>query len=324
MFDISIRVTSGIANGKKLLTAAEELRPGQCGDFSLDKADGFLYSLSMKAKKVRQVSIGNICIGGKAPFALIAGPCVIEGWKQTYAAAKALKKIAAAASIPLIFKASYDKANRTSLHSFRGPGLKRGLEILAEIRRSLDLPVLSDVHRFEEIGPAAEVLDVLQVPAFLCRQTDFVVEVARAGKPVNVKKGQFLAPSDVVRVIEKVASTGNTRLLITERGTTFGYHNLVVDMRSLVIIREMGIPVLFDATHSVQLPGGAGSASGGERQFVAPLARAAAAVGIDALFLEVHGQPDKALCDGPNSLPLAGLAPLLKQIQAIDRLSRSR
>lgn len=186
------------------------------------------------------------------------------------------------------------------------------------------MPVLSDVHRFEEIGPAAEVLDVLQVPAFLCRQTDFVVEVARTGKPVNVKKGQFLAPSDVLRVIEKAVSTGNTRLLLTERGTSFGYHNLVVDMRALVILREMGFPVVFDATHSVQLPGGAGSASGGERQFVAPLARAAAAVGIDALFLEVHARPERALCDGPNSLPLAGLAPLIRQIQAIDRLSRFR
>jgi len=291
--------------------------------FSLDKADGFLYSLMMKAKRPRQVPIGNICIGGGNPVVLIAGPCVIEGWKQTYTVAKALKKIAAAASIPLIFKASYDKANRTSLHSFRGPGLKRGLEILAEIRRSLDLPVLSDVHRFEEIGPAAEVLDVLQIPAFLCRQTDFIMEVARSGKPVNVKKGQFLAPADVVRVIEKVTSTGNTRLLITERGTTFGYHNLVVDMRSLVTLREMGFPVIFDATHSVQLPGGTGSASGGEREFVAPLARAAVATGIDALFLEVHGQPEKALCDGPNALKLAGLPRLLKEITGIDRLSRS-
>jgi 2-dehydro-3-deoxyphosphooctonate aldolase (KDO 8-P synthase) len=283
-----------------------------------------LYSHSMNAKRPRQVTIGNICIGGRHSAALIAGPCVIEGWEQTYGAAKALKKIAAAASIPLIFKASYDKANRTSLSSFRGPGLKRGLEILAEIRRSLDLPVLSDVHRFEEIGPAAEVLDVLQVPAFLCRQTDFVLEVARAGRPVNVKKGQFLAPGDVARIIEKITSTGNNNLLITERGATFGYHNLVVDMRSLVILREMGFPVVFDATHSVQLPGGAGSASGGERQFVAPLARAAAAAGIDALFLEVHRQPDRALCDGPNSLPLAGLARLLKAVRGIDRLARAR
>jgi 2-dehydro-3-deoxyphosphooctonate aldolase (KDO 8-P synthase) len=278
----------------------------------------------MNAKQPRQVTIGNICIGGKSPVVLIAGPCVIEGWKQTYGAAKALKKIAAAASIPLIFKASYDKANRTSLDSFRGPGLKRGLEILADIRRSLDLPVLSDVHRFEEIGPAAGVLDVLQIPAFLCRQTDFVVEVARTGKPVNVKKGQFLAPADVARIIDKVTSTGNRSLLITERGTTFGYNNLVVDMRSLVILRGLGFPVIFDATHSVQLPGGAGSASGGERQFVAPLARAAAAAGIDALFLEVHRQPDTALCDGPNSLPLAGLGRLLKTVSRIDRLARKQ
>ncbi len=277
----------------------------------------------MKLPKSKQFKIGNVQIGGQCPLVLIAGPCVIEGWKQTYTVAQKLKEIAAAAAMPLIFKASYDKANRTSLTSFRGPGYERGLEILARIKRQLDIPVLSDVHRFEEIEAAAEVLDVLQIPAFLCRQTDFVIEVARTGKAINIKKGQFLAPRDVGFIIEKVTSTGNAQLLLTERGATFGYHNLVVDMRSLVIMREFGFPVVFDATHSVQLPGADGGASGGERAFVAPLARAAAAVGIEALFIEVHEQPDKARCDGPNSLRLADVPRLLSVIRQIDRITRS-
>ncbi|MCX5894488.1 MAG: 3-deoxy-8-phosphooctulonate synthase [Proteobacteria bacterium] len=277
----------------------------------------------MKLLRTRQVKVGTVTIGGKNPVVLIAGPCVIEGWEKTYALARKLKKIAAQAAVPLIFKASYDKANRTSLNSFRGPGLKEGLEILAQIRKQVSIPVLSDVHRFEEIAPAAEVLDILQIPAFLSRQTDFIIEVARTGKPVNVKKGQFLSPHDIAFVIEKVTGTGNSNLLITERGSTFGYHNLVVDMRALVILREFGYPVVFDATHSVQLPGGKGDASGGERKFVAPLARAAAAVGIDALFLEVHENPDQALCDGPNSLPLSDLPLLLKEIARIGDPSRS-
>lgn len=277
----------------------------------------------MKLPKSEPVKIGNIRIGEKCPIVLIAGPCVIEGWKQTCTVAQKLKKIAAAAEMPFIFKTSYDKANRTSLTSFRGPGYEQGLEILARIRRQLDIPVLSDVHRFEEIEAAAEVLDVLQIPAFLCRQTDFIIEVARTGKAVNIKKGQFLAPDDVGFIIEKVTSTGNRRLLITERGATFGYHNLVVDMRSLVIMRQFGFPVVFDATHSVQLPGAGGGASGGERLFVAPLARAAAAVGVDALFLEVHEQPDTALCDGPNSLRLAQVPRLLQVIKQIDHITRS-
>ena len=283
----------------------------------------FLYSFSMKLPTTRQVKVGTIAIGGKNPVVLIAGPCVIEGGEKTYALARKLKKIAAQAAVPLIFKASYDKANRTSVKSFRGPGLKEGLKILAQIRKQVGIPVLSDVHRFEEIGPAAEVLDVLQIPAFLSRQTDFIIEVARTGKPVNVKKGQFLSPYDVAFIIEKVIGAGNSKLLITERGSTFGYHNLVVDMRALVILREFGYPVVFDATHSVQLPGGKGDASGGERKFVAPLARAATAVGIDALFLEVHENPDEALCDGPNSLPLSDLSLLLKEIARIGDPSRS-
>jgi 2-dehydro-3-deoxyphosphooctonate aldolase (KDO 8-P synthase) len=266
----------------------------------------------------RQVKAGSISIGGGMPLVLIAGPCVIEGERETLACAARIKEIAATAGVPFIFKASYDKANRTSLGSYRGPGLTAGLAILRTIRARLDMPVLSDVHRFEEIGPAAEVLDILQIPAFLCRQTDFITEVARTGRAVNIKKGQFLAPHDILPVLEKASSTGNHNILITERGASFGYNNLVVDMRGLVIMRDTGYPVVFDATHSVQLPGGRGSASGGDRRFVAPLARAAAATGIDALFLEVHENPDAALCDGPNSVALADLPELLDIVLKID------
>lgn len=256
-------------------------------------------------------------IGGGMPLVLIAGPCVIESEGRTLACAERITDMAARAGVSVVFKASYDKANRTSLTSFRGPGLKAGLGILARVRERLGVPVLSDVHRFEEIQPAAEVLDVLQVPAFLSRQTDFITAVARTGRAVNIKKGQFLAPHDVGPVLEKAASTGNHDILITERGASFGYNNLVVDMRGLVIMRETGYPVVFDATHSVQLPGGQGSASGGDRRFVAPLARAAAAVGVDALFLEVHENPDAALCDGPNSVALADLPELLEAVVTI-------
>lgn len=262
----------------------------------------------------REVKAGSVTIGGGNPLVLIAGPCVIEGEKAAFAAAEKLKTIASEAGIELVFKASYDKANRTSLTSYRGPGLKPGLDILKGIKDEFNLPILSDVHRFEEIGPAADVLDVLQVPAFLCRQTDFIIEVARAGKTVNIKKGQFLAPHDIMPLIDKAASTGNHNIIITERGSCFGYNNLVVDMRGLVVMRAMGYPVVFDATHSVQLPGGQGTASGGDRQFVAPLARAAVAAGIDALFLEVHENPDAALCDGPNSVLISELPELLRRI----------
>lgn len=262
----------------------------------------------------RKIKIGTVAVGGDNPIVLIAGPCVIEGQNETYGLAEKLKNIAAQAGIPLIFKASYDKANRTSLHSYRGPGLQEGLKVLASIKKDLNLPVISDVHRFEEILPAAEVLDSIQIPAFLCRQTDFIMEVARAGRPVNIKKGQFLAPQDIRHVVEKVTTAGNHDILLTERGVTFGYNNLVVDMRSLVLMRELGYPVVFDATHSVQLPGGCGNASGGERKFIAPLARAAVAAGIDALFMEVHESPDAALCDGPNSLMISELSLLLRQL----------
>ena len=268
----------------------------------------------------REIIIKNIPLGGNNPLVLIAGPCVIEGLDITLHIASALKEITASLSIPYIFKTSYDKANRSSLNSYRGPGLKKGLEVLQEVKKKLDIPVLSDVHRFEEIESAAEVLDVLQIPAFLSRQTDFVIKVAEAGTTVNIKKGQFMSPHEVKNVIDKVISTGNHNVLITERGFTFGYNNLVADMRSLVIMRNLGYPVVFDATHSVQLPGGLGIASGGERQFVPYLSRAATAVGIDALFVEVHHQPDSALCDASNMLELGHLPLLLKQMKSIDKV----
>jgi 2-dehydro-3-deoxyphosphooctonate aldolase (KDO 8-P synthase) len=268
----------------------------------------------------REIKIKEITIGGKNPLALIAGPCVIEGREETLRIAETLQEIAGSVSIPLIFKSSYDKANRSSLKSFRGPGLRRGLEILREVKERFALPILSDCHRFEEIREAASVLDMIQIPAFLCRQTDFVVEVAKAGRPVNVKKGQFIAPLEVKNIIDKITSTGNQKILITERGFTFGYNNLVVDMRSLVILRQFGYPVVFDATHSVQLPGGKMDSSGGEGEFIPALSRAATAVGIDALFLEVHENPDQALCDGPNSFPIQKLPSLLNQIKEIDHI----
>lgn len=272
--------------------------------------------------QVKEVWVGPVILGGKRPLALIAGPCVIESEVACLEVAGLLKELTGSLGIPLIFKSSYDKANRSSLNSFRGPGLDKGLEILGRVKREFGVPVLSDVHRFEEIKEAACVLDALQVPAFLCRQTDFVLAVAEAGKAVNVKKGQFLAPWDVRHIIEKIRSTGNESILLTERGTSFGYNNLIADMRSLVIMREMGYPVVFDVTHSLQLPGAQGSSSGGQREFISAIARAAVAVGIDALFMEVHPNPADALCDGPNSQPLDELKPLLEQLLAIDQKVR--
>jgi len=271
----------------------------------------------------REVKVETISIGGNHPFVFIGGPCVIEDEALVLSVARAIKEITASLAIPFIFKTSYDKANRSALSSYRGPGLKKGLEIIEKIKGDLHIPVVSDVHRFEEIEPAARVLDMLQVPAFLSRQTDFIIKVAETGKAVNIKKGQFMSPLEVKNLIAKAASTGNHRILVTERGFSFGYNNLVVDMRALPIMRSFGYPVVFDASHSVQLPGGLGTASGGERQFVACLARAAAAAGIDALFMEVHPDPERARCDGPNMLALESLAPLLKQIQSIDALVRS-
>lgn len=271
---------------------------------------------------MKPIRVGRLEIGGGSPLALIAGPCVIESEEKTMEIAGYLKGLTGKLGIPFIFKASYDKANRTSRDAYRGPGLTRGLEILKKIREELDIPVLSDVHRFEEIDPAARDLDVLQIPALLCRQTDFVIEVARKARAVNIKKGQFLAPWDVAHVLEKAAAAGNANLLLTERGVSFGYNNLVVDFRAFPILREIGYPVIFDATHSVQLPGGAGRASGGDRRMVPGLARAAVAAGIDGLFFEVHPEPEEALCDGPNSLSLDSLPALLSSLKRIDAAVR--
>ncbi len=271
---------------------------------------------------VREVIVDNFKVGGKNPLVLISGPCVIENEQMVLMVAKTLKELTQSIGIPLIFKSSYDKANRTSLHSYRGPGLQDGLEILKEVKAELGIPVLSDVHCVKDVEAAASILDVIQIPAFLCRQTDLVLEVARTGKPINVKKGQFLAPWDVEHVLEKITSTGNGNILITERGAIFGYNNLVVDFRSLVIMRKYGFPIIFDATHSVQLPGG-GKSSGGQRQFVPYLGRAACAVGIDALFMEVHPDPDRALCDGPNSIKLSDVEGLLPQLKAMHDMVRS-
>ena len=268
----------------------------------------------------REVKIGNAAVGSKNPLVIIAGPCVIETEKSTIDAAKRLKKISEKLKIALIFKSSYDKANRTSISSPRGPGIEKGLKILEKVKKETGMPVLSDIHSPEEVAYAAEVLDVFQIPAFLCRQTDLIVAASKTGKPVNIKKGQFLAPWEVKNIIEKFTSTGNHNLLITERGTSFGYNNLVVDMRSILIMQEFGYPVIFDATHSVQLPGGLGSASGGQREFVAPLSKAAVAVGCNGLFLEVHQDPDKALCDGPNMLRLDDLEKLLTTLKNMDEL----
>jgi 2-dehydro-3-deoxyphosphooctonate aldolase (KDO 8-P synthase) len=264
------------------------------------------------------VNVGGINIGRENDLVLIAGPCVIETLESTMAVATFLKDLTEELQIPFIFKTSYDKANRTSLSSYRGPGLSKGLDVIATIKDKLGIRVLSDVHRFSEIAPAAQVLDVLQIPAFLCRQTDFVTAVSEAGKPVNIKKGQFLAPWDVQHVIEKVLSTDNRQIMVTERGASFGYNNLVVDFRGVASMRALGWPVIFDATHSVQLPGGAGKASGGQREFVPVLARAAVAAGVDGIFMEAYEDPERGLCDGPNSLALETMKALLKQLKAIQ------
>ena len=267
---------------------------------------------------MRQIILDDMVIGGGAPFILIAGPCVIEDEETTRETAVFLKDITSRLKLPFIFKASYDKANRTSMNSFRGPGMAKGLRILSDIKKDLGIKILSDVHRFEEIGPASEILDVMQVPAFLCRQTDFIIEVARKARVVNIKKGQFLAPWDVTNILLKASSTGNENIMVTERGATFGYNNLVVDYRSLPLIRETGYPVIFDATHSVQLPGGMGTASGGQNDMVPHLSRAAVAVGVDGIFLEVHREPEYAKCDGPNSMRLDSLYDLLSTLIEID------
>lgn len=265
------------------------------------------------------VKAGNISIGQDFELVLISGPCVIENYEMTFKIASYLKELTDQLNIPLIFKASYDKANRTSIHSFRGPGLTEGLKILERIKSELDLVIISDVHRIAEIDEAARVLDIIQIPAFLCRQTDLILEIANTGKPLNIKKGQFLAPWDIINVVEKVISAGNRQILITERGTMFGYNNLVVDFRGIKIMQNSGCPVIFDATHSIQLPGGAGKSSGGQREFASTLANAAVAAGANGVFMEVHPDPDNALSDGPNSLKLDDLYELLSRLKAIRK-----
>lgn len=268
------------------------------------------------------VKAGKVEIGGGRPLVVIAGPCVMESRESALRHAAALKEIADRVGVPYIFKSSYDKANRSSVQSFRGPGLVKGLEILALVKEQIGVPILTDVHEIEQITAVKEVADILQIPAFLCRQTDFVIAVAQSGKIVNVKKGQFLAPWDMGNVVEKIRSTGNEQILLTERGASFGYNNLVSDMRSLVVMRELGYPVVFDATHSLQLPGGLGRASGGERKYIPALARAGAAAGVDALFMEVHEDPDRALSDGPNSLAMKDFGRVLAVVKQIDALIR--
>lgn len=256
----------------------------------------------------------NIHVGPGQPLLLLAGPCVLESEAMACEVAAETKAICARLAINFVFKASFDKANRTSISSFRGPGLVKGLEILARLRQDLHLPIVSDIHEPGQAAPAGEVLDIIQIPAFLCRQTDLLLAAAATGKVVNVKKGQFVAPWDMAHAVGKLREAGCSKILLTERGASFGYNNLVVDMRSFQVMRSFGCPVIFDGTHSVQLPGGAGASSGGQREFIPLLTRAAMAAGIDGLFLEVHPDPDKALCDGPNSLPLAGLEPLLQEL----------
>jgi 2-dehydro-3-deoxyphosphooctonate aldolase (KDO 8-P synthase) len=272
---------------------------------------------------MKKISIGDFVVGNNKKVILIAGPCVLENEKTAMDTALYLKKLTAKLKIPFIFKASYDKANRTSIKSYRGPGAKNGLAILKKIKEKLGIPLLSDVHRFEEINAAAQILDVVQVPAFLCRQTDFITEIAKKARVINVKKGQFLAPWDVANIIEKAKAAGNDNIMITERGASFGYNNLVFDVRSLPIIRDMGYPVIFDATHAVQLPGGEGTSSGGQRNMVKYLARAAVAAGVDGIFFEVHKNPEKALCDGANSLYLSEMEELLTMLKKIDSLVKT-
>lgn len=267
---------------------------------------------------VKVIKVGKVEIGGNKPFVLIAGPCVAENLKMTLHTASSIQKITKRLKIPFIFKASYDKANRTSISSFRGLGLRKGLEILREVKESLGLPILSDVHSNIEVEKAARILDVIQIPAFLCRQTDLLIEAAITNKVINVKKGQFLAPWDVKEIINKIESTGNRKILLTERGVSFGYNNLVTDFRALPIMRAEGYPVVFDASHSVQQPGGLGTASGGKSEFIPLLARCAVAAGCDAIFMEVHPDPKRALSDGPNMLALRDLEKVLVELKKID------
>jgi 2-dehydro-3-deoxyphosphooctonate aldolase (KDO 8-P synthase) len=269
------------------------------------------------------IEIGKVKVGGGLPFILIAGPCVVENEQMIYETAERVKHITDKLAIPFIFKSSYKKANRTSLNSFKGIGDSEAIKILSRTREQFNIPILTDVHTPEEVTKAIECADVLQIPAFLCRQTELLIAAGETGRAVNVKKGQFLAPQDMKHAIEKIESTGNKKIMLTERGTTFGYNNLVVDMRSLIIMKEFGYPVMMDATHSVQIPGSGGKTSG-ESKFIKPLAKAAAAVGIDALFLEVHPDPSKALSDAESQLPLNQLEELLVEIKEIDNLTKKK
>jgi len=270
----------------------------------------------------REIALGTLRLGGGNPLFLIAGPCVIENEKHARMMAEKVAKIAADAGLPYIFKASYDKANRSSVKAFRGPGLKEGLRILGKIKSELKLPILTDIHDPSQAEAAAEVCDVLQIPAFLARQTDLLIAAGKTGRIINIKKGQFLSPWDMGNVAEKVASTGNTKIILTERGASFGYQNLVVDMRSFSIMQRTGYPVVYDVTHSVQLPGGQGHASGGQPQFIEPLARAGVAAGVDGIFLETHDNPAAALSDGPNALPLSELLALLMKLKGLNSVIR--
>jgi 2-dehydro-3-deoxyphosphooctonate aldolase (KDO 8-P synthase) len=271
---------------------------------------------------MKEVRIGEIRIGKGNPLVIVAGPCVIENEEITFTTARKLKEVCDRLGISFIFKSSFDKANRTSGSSFRGPGLDQGLKILSEVKKKFSVPVISDIHAVDEVRPASEVLDALQIPAFLCRQTDLILSSSRTGKPVNVKKGQFLAPWDVKPIIEKFTSTGNQNLLLTERGTSFGYNNLIVDFRGFSVIRSFGYPMLFDVTHSLQLPGGEGSSSGGQREFASSLARAAVATGVDGLFIEVHPEPTKALSDASTMIPLNEIEGLLQQTKTLHDMVR--
>jgi 2-dehydro-3-deoxyphosphooctonate aldolase (KDO 8-P synthase) len=271
---------------------------------------------------MKEVRIGEIRIGKGNPLVLIAGPCVIENEEITFTTAQKLKEVCDRLGISLIFKSSFDKANRTSGSSFRGPGIDQGLKILSEVKKRFSIPVISDIHAVDEVRPASEVLDALQIPAFLCRQTDLILSSSRTGKPVNVKKGQFLAPWDVKHIIEKFTSTGNQNLLLTERGTSFGYNNLIVDFRGFSVIRSFGYPMLFDVTHSLQLPGGEGRSSGGQREYAPSLARAAVATGVDGLFIEVHPDPMKALSDASTMIPLNEIEGLLQQTKTLHDMVR--
>lgn len=270
----------------------------------------------------KEITVGPLRLGAGNPLFLIAGPCVIESESHARMMAEKVAKIAADAGVPYIFKASYDKANRSSLKAFRGPGLKEGLRILEKIKKELKLPILTDIHEVSQAQAAADVCDVLQIPAFLARQTDLLIAAGKTGRVINIKKGQFLSPWDMGNVVEKVASTGNTKIILTERGTSFGYQNLVVDMRSFPVMQRTGYPVVFDVTHSVQLPGGQGSASGGQPQFIEPLARAAVAAGVDGIFLETHDNPAAARSDGPNALPLEHLKALLLKLKGLNSVVR--